>query len=182
MNTDTTNYRKTSFGLYVPAYIADQLDSLDMRTVTLYESHLRNSGKADATVEKYIRFIRLFVLFLGDHCLSISYVWAWLESMKKSHHVNTVNNAISALNGLFRWLGRSDCIVSFFPYQEPQYREDKRNLEKADFDRMLDAADVRMKTILLTFFGTGIRVSELQFFTVEAVKGGHVIVNNKGKT
>ena len=55
-------------------------------------------------------------------------------------------------------------------------------MEKADFDRMLDAADVRMKTMLLTFFGTGIRVSELQFFTVEAVKGGQVIVNNKGKT
>lgn len=182
MDMDIANYKKTSFGLYVPAYIADQLDRLDMSTVTLYESYLRNAGKADATVEKYIRFIRLFVLFLGEHCLSVTYVRAWLESMKKSHHVNTVNNAISALNGLFRWLGRSDCIVSFFPYQESQYREDKRNLEKADFNRMLDAADARMKTILLTFFGTGIRVSELQFFTVEAVKSGQVSVDNKGKT
>ena len=39
-----------------------------------------------------------------------------------------------------------------------------------------------MKTMLLTFFGTGIRVSELRFFTVEAVKAGQVIVDNKGKT
>lgn len=30
--------------------------------------------------------------------------------------------------------------------------------------------------------GTGIRVSELQFFTVEAVKHGEVVVNCKGKT
>lgn len=182
MNMNTANYKMTSFGLYVPAHIADQLERLDWSIVMLYESHLRASGKANATVEKYIRFIRLFSLFLGDRYLSISYVRAWLEGMKKNHHVNTVNNAVSALNGLFRWLGRNDCIVSFFPYQEPPYREDARNLEKAEFDRMMDAADARMKAILLTFFGTGIRVGELRFFTVEAVRNGQVIVDNKGKT
>ena len=182
MNTDTANYKKTSFGLYIPAYVADQLDRLDMSTVTLYESHLRSSGKAEATVEKYTRFIRLFVLFLGDHYLSVTYVRAWLESMKKIHHVNTVNNAISALNGLFKWLGRNDCIVSFFPHQEPPYREDSRNLETEDFSHLLEKADARMKAILLTFFGTGIRVGELRFFTVEAVRSGRVTVDNKGKT
>lgn len=182
MNADTANYKLTSFGLYVPAHIAEQLQHLDMTTLALYETHLKNSGKAEATVNKYSRSIQHFIIFLGNHCLSIRYVRAWLENLKKTHHVNTVNNAISALNGLFKWLGRPDCIVSFYPYQEPQYREDRRNLEKADFNRMLDAADTRMKTMLLTFFGTGIRVSELRFFTVEAVKAGQVIVDNKGKT
>ena len=182
MNADTANYKLTSFGLYVPAHIAEQLQHLDMTTLAIYETHLKNSGKAEATVDKYSRSIQHFIIFLGNHCLSIRYVRAWLENLKKTHHVNTVNNAISAPNGLFKWLGRPDCIVSFYPYQEPQYREDRRNLEKADFNRMMDAADTRMKTMLLTFFGTGIRVSELRFFTVEAVKAGQVIVDNKGKT
>ena len=29
---DTTNYKQTSFGLYVPAYIAEQINHLDMTT------------------------------------------------------------------------------------------------------------------------------------------------------
>ena len=120
-------------------------------------------------------------LFLGDHYLSVNYVRAWLESMKKNRHVSTVNGAISALNGFFKWLGRADCVVSFYPHQEPQYREDSRSLDKGDFNCLLTAADGRMKTILLTFYGTGVRVSELRFFTVEAVKTGAVTVDNKGK-
>jgi len=179
---DTTSYKQTSFGLFVPSHIADQLQHLDMTTCTLYESHLRNVGKAESTVEKYGRFIQQFVLFLGDHCLSVSYVRAWLEKLKKTRHINTVNNAVSALNGFFKWLDRADCTVSFFPSQEPQYREDRRNLEKAEFDRMLTVADERMRTLLLTFFGTGIRVSELKFFTVESVRAGKIVVENKGKT
>lgn len=179
---DTSNYKQTSFGLYVPAHIAEQIQHLDMTTLALYESHLRNAGKAEATVEKYSRFIRLFIIFLGDHYLSVFHVRAWLECLKKTHHITTVNNAISALNGLFKWLGRLDCVVGFYSYQEPQYRDDNRNLEKGDFNLILNVADDRMKTILLTFFGTGIRVSELQFFTVESVRSGQVIVYNKGKT
>jgi len=38
-----------------------------------------------------------------------------------------------------------------------------------------------MKAILQSFYGTGIRVSELRFFTVEAVRSGCVVVDNKGK-
>ncbi len=179
---DTANYKQTSFGLYVPAHIAERMQRLDMTTLACYESHLRHAGRAEATVEKYSRFIRHFIVFLGDRCLAASYVRAWLELLKKTRHVNTVNNAISALNGLFKWLDRPDCTVSFYPSQEPPYREDRRNLEKADFDRLLKLADARMKTMLQTFFGTGIRVSELKFFTVESVRAGRVAVDNKGKS
>ncbi len=178
---DNTNYKLTNFGLYVPSYIADQIQHVDITAVALYEDYLNNAGKAESTVEKYTRFIQLFVSFLGDRYLSVYYVRKWLESMKTTHHINTVNNAISALNGFFKWLGRSDCVVSFYPYQEPQYRKDDRYLEKADFDRLLESADDRIKTMLLTFYGTGIRVGELRFFTVENVRTGQVLVDNKGK-
>ena len=79
MDMDTANYKLTSFGLYVPAHIVEQLQRLDMTTLVLYESHLKNSGKAEATVDKYSRFIQHFIIFLGDHCLSIHYVRAWLR-------------------------------------------------------------------------------------------------------
>ena len=40
----------------------------------------------------------------------------------------------------------------------------------------------RLNLILQTICGTGIRVSELQYITVEAVKNGEAIVSLKGKT
>lgn len=179
---DTSNYKQTEFGLYVPAHIADKLQHLDMTTVALYEAHLKNAGKAESTIQKYTRFAMLFTIFLGDHFLSVSYVRAWLDIMKKTHHIKTVNIAVSALNGLFKYLGRLDCVVDQFPYQEPQYLDDDRYLEKKDLDKLLAVADDRMKTMILTFSGTGIRVSELRFFTVESVRTSRVTVDNKGKT
>ena len=40
----------------------------------------------------------------------------------------------------------------------------------------------RLNLILQTICGTGIRVSELQYITIEAVKCGEVVVSLKGKT
>ena len=133
-------------------------------------------------MQKYCHDLRSFVLFLGDRYLSVGLVREWLEGQKQCRRINTVNNAISALNGLFHWLGRDDCRVSFFRSQEPQYREDSRDLTLADFNRLVDAADERLRAIALTLRGTGIRVSELKFFTLEAVRDGVVTVDNKGKS
>jgi len=178
---DTSNYKQLDFGLFVPSYLADQVGHLTPAALSAYEAHLRGKGKAEPTILKYTRHIQDFILFLGERYLSAAYVRAFLEKMKKSRSIGTVNGAISALNGLFKWLGRNDCVVSFYRHQESPYREDERNIELSDFNRLLDVADERMKAILLTFYGTGIRVSELKFFTVEAVKTGRVTVDNKGK-
>lgn len=178
---DAAGYKQTECGLYVPTELADQLRRINLPEVERYTLYLKNTGKAAATVQKYCHDIRSFVMFLGDRYLSVGLVREWLERQKQTRHVSTVNNAISALNGLFRWLGRSDCTVSFYRRQEAPYREDARNLEKADYLRLLRAADERMKAILQCFYGTGIRVSELRFFTVEAVQAGCVYVDNKGK-
>lgn len=181
MNAELANYRQLDYGLYVPAYVAEKVSHLDMYTLEVYRGYLRGRGKSAATIEKYSRHIQRFVLFLGDRALSAGQVRNWLEALKQIWSIRTVNGVISALNGLFRWLGRSDCIVTFYRYQDPPYREDNRSLERKDFERLLEGADRRMKTMLLTFYGTGIRVSELKFFTVEAVRKGCVEVDNKGK-
>ena len=52
--------------------------------------------------------------------------------------------------------------------------------------RLVNAAkqkgNERLNLILQTICGTGIRVSELQYITVEAVKSGETVVSLKGKT
>ena len=174
-------YKQLDFGLYVPAHVAQQASRVAIGTLDLYRGYLRGRGKAETTVEKYSRHIERFLSYLGDRYLSAAHVRAWLESMKQVRSVRTVNGAISALNGLFRWLGREDCVTGFYRSQEPPYREDARSLERKDLDRLLERAGRRMKAMLQTFYRTGIRVSELRFFTVEAVRAGRVAVDNKGK-
>lgn len=179
--TELDKYKQLDFGLYVPAHLAEQISRLDLSTLDVYRGHLRGCGKSPATVEKYSRHIQSFILYLGDRSLSPGLVRSWLEALKQSRSIGTVNGAISALNGLFRWLGRSDCTLGFYRSQEAPYREDARSLEKGEYIRLLGAADERLRTMLKCFFGTGIRVSELRFFTVEAVRSGRVEVDNKGK-
>ena len=59
-------------------------------------------------------------------------------------------------------------------------------MTKAEYIRLIQTAqqkkNTRLNLIIQTICGTGIRVSELQFITVEAVKCGKAIVNCKGKT
>ena len=56
-------------------------------------------------------------------------------------------------------------------------------LTKAEYDRLVNAAngDRQLCLIMETIAGTGIRVSELKYFTVETVKAGNVGIRNKGK-
>ena len=62
--------------------------------------------------------------------------------------------------------------------------EDKE-LTKEEYTRLLNAAESkgnkRLNLILQTICGTGIRVSELKFITVESVKKGEAFVFCKGK-
>ena len=60
-----------------------------------------------------------------------------------------------------------------------------RELTRAEYLRLVQTArrrgDTRLALVLQTICSTGIRVSELQFITVQAVERGYAQVNNKGK-
>ena len=61
----------------------------------------------------------------------------------------------------------------------------ERELTRAEYQRLLDAAqargDVRLLLLLETLCATGIRVSELQYITVEAARNGVAEIALKGK-
>ena len=165
-------------GLLVPAEAANATDHV-LRT---YEEHLYSTGKSDATIEKYLRALQRFLAWLGEKALTVVLVREWVRLELENKKAQTVNGSIAALNGFFRCQQRYDCIMPFEKVVESPYREDCRSLSQAEFQTLLRAADEHMKAILRIFRGTGIRVSELQFFTVEAVQTGHVTVRNKGKS
>ncbi len=69
--------------------------------------------------------------------------------------------------------------------QRDVFRTEKRELGQAEYARLCRAAERRRNRrlclLLQTICGTGIRVGELTFVTVEAVRAGEVAVSCKGK-
>lgn len=176
------DYRQIDCGLFVPKDLARMPVRMDLSALYAYRQHLRARGTCEPTILKYTRDLRRFLLWLGNRQLSALRVHAWAQEQMQFKKTATVNGALAALNGWFKWMGRQDCVVSYYKVQESQYREDERSLSEQEFLRLTDAADDRMKTMLIAFRATGIRVSELRFFTVEAVRISRVTVRNKGKT
>ena len=78
----------------------------------------------------------------------------------------------------------SDCKVKNIKVQRQTYCAEEKELTKAEYFRLLKASQNRpqLNMVLQTICGTGIRVSELRFFTIEAVKHGEVTVSCKSKT
>lgn len=151
-----------------------------------YDRWLRQEERADATREKYLRSIRTFAAWLGGAAVTKDVVTEWKSQLIKRHHApSTVNTALAALNGLFRFLGWEDCRAKFLKVQHRIFRAPERELTRAEYARLLAAAqssgDTRLALLMESICATGIRVSEVQFLTVEAARCGRAEVALKGK-
>lgn len=104
----------------------------------------------------------------------------------ENYAARSVNSMIASLNSLFSFLGWTDCRVKSIKLQRQIYCPEEKELTKAEYMRLVNTAkqkgNERLNLILQTICGTGIRVSELQYITVEAVKNGEAVVSLKGKT
>lgn len=74
-----------------------------------YQKHLRQEERAAATVEKYLRDIRAFSMWLNGRAVTKELAFAWKEKLLEDGRAPmTVNGKLSALNGILRfWVGRT---------------------------------------------------------------------------
>lgn len=150
-----------------------------------YVAELVREEKSTATVEKYLRDVRAFAVFAGDRPLSKELVMAYKEHLvEEGYAVRSVNSMLASVNSLLEFLGRPECRVKSIRQQRQIYCPEEKELSKGEYLRLLAAAGEkpRLRLVMETICGTGIRVSELRYFTVEAVEQGEVTVTCKGKT
>ena len=150
-----------------------------------YHQYLIREEKSTATVEKYLRDARAFVVYVGDGIITKEVVMAYKKELQiKEYAVRSINSMLASLNSLLKFLGWSDCKVKAIKQQKQVYCAEEKELSKAEYMRLLEAAKNKpqLQLVMQTICGTGIRVSELKFFTVEDVSRGEVTVNCKGKT
>ena len=151
-----------------------------------FKIDLVEEEKAQATIEKYIRDILAFVEWLSGRTVEKQTVLEYKQTLIEKYAPASVNSVLSSLNRFFAFAQWFNCKVKSIKIQKQVFAKQERELTKAEYDRLLAAAlhkdNKRLYLLMQTICSTGIRVSELKFITVEAVKVQKAIINLKGKT
>ena len=160
---------------------------LTEKMVADFSAYLKSEEKSENTIEKYLRDVRAFSVYLnGDEITKEAVIAYKSKLLSMNYAVRSINSMLASVNGLFSFLGWADLKVKSIKLQRQIYCSEERELTKAEYMRLVNTAkqkgNERLNLILQTICGTGIRVSELQYITVEAVKCGEAIVSLKGKT
>ena len=151
-----------------------------------FRKNLELQEKSTSTIEKYIRDVKAFSVYAENAAITKEKVIAYKKYLGNNYAVRSVNSMLASINSLFSFLGWHDLRVKSLKLQQQVFCPEEKELTKAEYARLCKTAErkhnERLNLILQTICGTGIRVSELQFITVEAVKNGEAIVNSKAKT
>lgn len=148
-----------------------------------FEQYLQREEKSRATTEKYRRDIRCFLRFLDGRTITKERVIAYKDYLCGLYAAASVNSMLVALNAFLRFVGEHACCVKLLKIQRQIFCSEDKELSREEYRRLLRAAgNTQIAFVLQTICGTGIRVSELQFITVQAVLAGKAVVNCKNKT
>ena len=151
-----------------------------------FRKNLELQEKSTSTIEKYIRDVKAFSVYAENAAITKEKVIAYKKYLRNNYAVRSVNSILASINSLFNSLEWHDLKVKSLKLQQQVFCPEEKELTKAEYARLCKTAErkhnERLNLILQTICGTGIRVSELQFITVEAVKNGEAIVNCKAKT
>lgn len=156
------------------------------RMIAEFKEHLILEERSAATVEKYIRDVKAFSAYTQNTSVTKETVIAYKKHLQENYAVRSVNSMMASINSLFVFLGWHDSKVKSLKLQQQVFCPEEKELTKAEYARLCRTAErkhnERLNLIVQTICGTGIRVSELQYITVEAVKNGEAVVNSKAKT
>ena len=150
-----------------------------------YAQSLYAEEKSRVTVEKYVHDVRYFARYAGIRPITKELTLAYKRELREhGYAIRSANSMLASLNSFLSFWGRSDCRVRLYRMQRQVYQTADRELTKAEYRRLLSAAreNTRLWMVLQTICSTGIRVSELQYFTVDAVRRGEITVECKSKT
>ena len=151
-----------------------------------FERYLEEEEKSKATIEKYIRDIRKFYEFLDGAEIDKEHTIAYKKYLAERYAATSVNSMLVALNCFLRFSGLQTCCIKLLKIQRQIFAAEDHELSKEEYQNLLKAAksarNDRLFLLLQTMCGTGIRVSELRYITVEAIRRGKAVVNCKNKT
>lgn len=158
---------------------------ISLEQIELYRAYLIGEERAALTVEKYIRDVTAFSKWLSGKEVTKEQFVEYKALLVSVYTPVSVNSMLSSLMSFFTFLGWGDLKVKSVKVQRNLFDSEEKELTKAEYQRLLQAAkekhNERLYLLLQTVCSTGIRVSELKHITVEAVVSGKAEINCKGK-
>ncbi len=151
-----------------------------------FRYYLKNEERENSTIEKYLQNIQSFANWLQNREVTKENLTAYKEHLiMKKYNPKTINGILSAINKFLVVAGWGDIKVKYLRIQRQLFRSSGRELTKAEYMKLLNKAQElgkeRLSLLMQTICSTGIRVSELKYITVEAVKTGKAEISLKGK-
>ena len=159
---------------------------LTNRQIVSFRRHLKQEEREQSTIEKYVRDVRLFEAWLSGRRVTAEIVTDWKNYLRtEGYKPETINAKLSALNKFFAFMRWLECRIKYLKIQKKLFRGTEKELTKGDYVRLLETADTlrknRLALLIETICATGIRVSEVRYITMEAVRAGYADVALKGK-
>ena len=156
------------------------------RQITDFARHMTEEERAEATIKMYVRTVEELTVWLAGQEVTKELAVAWKEHLTEQDYAPaTVNVKLAAVNAFFKFCGWHDCCVKALRLQRRAFRDPGRDLTKAEYQRLVEAAQssgrTRLALLMETICGTGIRVSEVKYITVEAAQAGRAEIALKGK-
>lgn len=158
---------------------------LNRKNIETYLQYLREQEKSAGTLEKYKRELYELLSFLSGKNESKEELISWKAQLEQKYRPAGVNGRLVAANGFFSFFGRYDLRMKLLRIQKEIFAKEEKELTKGEYIRLVQAAErkgnMRLSLVIQTICATGIRISELQYITVESLKKGRAEVNCKGK-
>lgn len=151
-----------------------------------FYEYLIEEERSSGTIEKYIRDVRLLQSWLESAPVTKENASRWKQELLQSGRApSTVNSMLAAANTYFRFMGWDEFKLKSIRLQRRFFRENERELTKAEYQLLMETAkkrgDERLALLMETICATGIRVSEVPYITTDAIKKGRARISMKGK-
>lgn len=152
----------------------------------LYQDFLIANERSKNTISKYISDVAGFITFLSGAEISKEQCVDYKKYLLgQNYAVSTVNSKLCSIHSFLTFLDRADCFVQLEKVQKKELKATYAILTPEDYHKLLEESSRPQKrkvNLMIRAFGqTGIRVSELQFITVESIQQQEITIRNKNK-
>jgi len=158
--------------------------SLTQLEIKRFCDDLRLKERSTSTITQYRRSLAHLSCRLSNGEITRDALLAWKRELTRSRTTRTVNCAIAAVNAFLDFSGASHLKLKSLKCQRKTFSEDE--LTQEEFHALIAQAqrmgDEQTSVLLCAMSGSGVRVSEVRFLTVEAVQRRTAVIRLKGKT
>ena len=151
-----------------------------------YKDSLKLSEKEENTINQYEGYLKEFIEYANikrKEDITKEKLIEFKEYMQEKYKTNTINIKITVINAFITFIGL-DSSYKLKHLKKQQKATLENVLTQTDYERLLRIAKVKNKKVMYyimeTLAETGIRISELEHITVEAVKKGETVFDSKG--